>query len=75
MDPVREAPRRARRWQRLSDFIVGSCNRVAHAADLGRSLGGRPRIGTRHQDMDVAADCLGGGDGMAAVSAMIEIDP
>jgi chromosomal replication initiator protein len=27
-----EAPRRARRWHRLSDFIVGTCNRVAHAA-------------------------------------------
>ncbi len=29
---VPEAPRRSRRWHRLSDFIVGSCNRVAHAA-------------------------------------------
>ena len=31
-DKPREAPRRARRWHRLSDFIVGPCNRVAHAA-------------------------------------------
>jgi chromosomal replication initiator protein len=27
-----EAPRRVRRWRRLSDFVVGPCNRVAHAA-------------------------------------------
>jgi chromosomal replication initiator protein len=28
----RETPRRARRWHRLSDFVVGACNRVAYAA-------------------------------------------
>jgi chromosomal replication initiator protein len=28
----REAARRARRWHRLSDFVVGACNRVAYAA-------------------------------------------
>ncbi|HWG45106.1 MAG TPA: chromosomal replication initiator protein DnaA [Gemmataceae bacterium] len=33
-EKVREAPRRARRWHRLSDFVVGTCNRVAHAAAL-----------------------------------------
>jgi chromosomal replication initiator protein len=27
-----EAPRRVRRWRRLSDFVVGPCNRVAYAA-------------------------------------------
>ncbi|HTU21336.1 MAG TPA: chromosomal replication initiator protein DnaA [Gemmataceae bacterium] len=26
------APRRSRRWRRLSEFVVGPCNRVAHAA-------------------------------------------
>lgn len=26
------APRRIRRWRRLSEFVVGPCNRVAHAA-------------------------------------------
>ncbi len=26
---------RPRRWRKLDDFIVGSCNRVAHAAALG----------------------------------------
>jgi chromosomal replication initiator protein len=33
----RQAPRptkRTRRWHRLSDFVVGSCNRMAHAAAL-----------------------------------------
>jgi chromosomal replication initiator protein len=25
-------PKRARRWHRLDDFVVGACNRVAHAA-------------------------------------------
>lgn len=29
-----EAPRRVRRWRRLSDFVVGPCNRVAHAAAM-----------------------------------------
>jgi chromosomal replication initiator protein len=29
-----ETPRRTRRWHRLSDFVVGSCNRVAYAAAL-----------------------------------------
>jgi chromosomal replication initiator protein len=28
------APRRARRWRRMADFVVGPCNRVAHAAAL-----------------------------------------
>ncbi len=28
----RPSPRRARRWHRLSDFVVGACNRVAYAA-------------------------------------------
>jgi chromosomal replication initiator protein len=27
-------PKRARRWHRLVDFVVGSCNRVAHASAL-----------------------------------------
>ncbi len=31
-EKTREAPRRARRWHRLSDFVVGACNRVAYAA-------------------------------------------
>jgi chromosomal replication initiator protein len=34
--PAPETMRRAlRRWRRLGDFVVGSCNRVAHAAALG----------------------------------------
>jgi chromosomal replication initiator protein len=28
------APRRARRWHKLGEFVVGPCNRVAHAAAL-----------------------------------------
>ena len=28
------APRRGRRWHRLVDFVVGPCNRVAHASAL-----------------------------------------
>jgi chromosomal replication initiator protein len=33
MPPSQPEPaRRARRWRRLSDFVVGPCNRVAHAA-------------------------------------------
>jgi chromosomal replication initiator protein len=28
------APKRARRWHRLEEFVVGACNRVAHAAAL-----------------------------------------
>jgi chromosomal replication initiator protein len=28
------APKRARRWRRLSEFVVGPCNRVAHASAL-----------------------------------------
>jgi chromosomal replication initiator protein len=28
------APGRTRRWRKLSDFVVGPCNRVAHAAAL-----------------------------------------
>jgi len=31
LDP-RSPPKRRRRWRRLSDFVVGSCNRVAHAS-------------------------------------------
>jgi len=27
-------PARSRRWKRLSDFVVGSCNRVSHASAL-----------------------------------------
>jgi chromosomal replication initiator protein len=34
--PRSEPPRRARRWHRLEDFVVGPCNRLAHAA--ARSL-------------------------------------
>jgi chromosomal replication initiator protein len=30
--PVREPVRRARRWHRLSEFVVGPCNRVAFAS-------------------------------------------
>jgi chromosomal replication initiator protein len=26
------APKRGRRWRKLSDFVIGPCNRVAHAA-------------------------------------------
>ncbi len=28
------SPKRARRWHRLSEFVVGPCNRVAHASAL-----------------------------------------
>src|SRR5205814_5348956 len=28
------APRRSRRWHRLEEFVVGACNRVAHASAL-----------------------------------------
>jgi len=31
---ARETPRRNRRWHRLHDFVVGACNRVAHASAL-----------------------------------------
>jgi chromosomal replication initiator protein len=30
----RPAVRRARRWHRLTDFVVGACNRVAHASAI-----------------------------------------
>ena len=30
----KEGTKRVRRWRRLSDFVVGPCNRVAHAAAL-----------------------------------------
>ena len=30
--PRRSSSTRERRWRRLSDFVVGSCNRVAHAS-------------------------------------------
>jgi chromosomal replication initiator protein len=33
-DKARESPRRDRRWHRLHDFVVGACNRVAHASAL-----------------------------------------
>jgi chromosomal replication initiator protein len=33
LQPVKKA--RSRRWRRLDDFVVGACNRVAHAAALG----------------------------------------
>lgn len=36
-DPSRPAatvPRRKRHWHRLSDFVVGACNRLAHASAL-----------------------------------------
>ncbi len=29
-----EGPKRARRWHRLSEFVVGACNRVAYASAL-----------------------------------------
>lgn len=29
---VGEAPRKTRRWRRLCDFVVGPCNRMAHAS-------------------------------------------
>jgi chromosomal replication initiator protein len=29
-----ETPRRTRHWRKLNDFVVGACNRVAHAAAL-----------------------------------------
>src|SRR5262249_51777716 len=32
--PEAAAPRRQRQWRQLADFIVGACNRVAHAAAL-----------------------------------------
>jgi len=31
-EKTEDAPRRVRRWRRLNDFVVGPCNRVAHAA-------------------------------------------
>ncbi len=31
-EKAEDAPRRVRRWRRLSDFVVGPCNRVAYAA-------------------------------------------
>lgn len=30
----RRQPARTRRWRRLDDFVIGSCNRVAHASAL-----------------------------------------
>jgi chromosomal replication initiator protein len=32
--PVPEPGKRSRRWRRMADFIVGPCNRVAHASAL-----------------------------------------
>lgn len=32
--PSRRTPHRQRHWRRLSDFVVGPCNRLAHAAAL-----------------------------------------
>jgi chromosomal replication initiator protein len=31
---VAESPRRTRRWRKMGEFVVGACNRVAHAAAL-----------------------------------------
>jgi chromosomal replication initiator protein len=48
--PVAEprAVKRTRRWHRLSDFIVGACNRVAHAAAVsvveGLGQGANPLV-------------------------------
>jgi chromosomal replication initiator protein len=33
-EPAASTVRRVRRWRRLADFVVGPCNRVAHAAAL-----------------------------------------
>jgi chromosomal replication initiator protein len=33
-DSSTATPKRSRRWRRLGDFVVGSCNRVAHASAL-----------------------------------------
>src|SRR5262249_49738580 len=33
-EPVRSARPRQRQWRQLADFVVGACNRVAHAAAL-----------------------------------------
>src|SRR5262249_3372300 len=32
--PAKKAAGRTRRWHRLADFVVGPCNRVAHASAL-----------------------------------------
>ena len=32
--PPKESPPRQRNWRRLDDFVIGACNRVAHAAAL-----------------------------------------
>jgi chromosomal replication initiator protein len=32
--PTRRSPQRQRHWRRLGDFVVGACNRLAHAAAL-----------------------------------------
>jgi chromosomal replication initiator protein len=33
-EEIPTSPKRARRWHRLSEFVVGPCNRVAHASAL-----------------------------------------
>jgi chromosomal replication initiator protein len=33
-EEIPSSPKRARRWHRLSEFVVGPCNRVAHASAL-----------------------------------------
>jgi chromosomal replication initiator protein len=33
-EPKAALPKRTRRWRRLADFVVGPCNRVAHASAL-----------------------------------------
>lgn len=44
----RTAPTRARRWRRLDDFVVGACNRLAHAAAVALveepAAGGQPLL-------------------------------